>query len=126
VQARNSFAVTYSDEVYKVYEILSKIRHKFIQNIILSVFFLYKKVYYIINIALKNQKCVINIVKCHLGGSSNYFTSNTCGAPAKFGGDWKSPLDFVMDDTENVMNIPLDCHCICKVYLNLPYEIRRK
>jgi hypothetical protein len=33
------------------------------QNIILSIFFLFQKIYYITNITLKNQKCVINIVK---------------------------------------------------------------
>jgi hypothetical protein len=69
-----------TDEVYKAHEILSKIRHKLIQNIILSVFFLYKKICYISNIALENQKCVINIVKRHRGRSSNYFTCTTCGA----------------------------------------------
>jgi hypothetical protein len=89
--ARTSFDVN-SNEVYKAHEILSRIRHKLIQNIILSVLFLYKKIYYITNIALENPKCKINIVKRHRGRSSNYFTCNPCGAPAKFGGDWRSPL----------------------------------
>jgi hypothetical protein len=30
-------------------------------------------------------------LKRHRGRSSNYFTCNPCGAPAKFGGDWRSP-----------------------------------
>jgi hypothetical protein len=88
--ARTTFGVTNSNEVYKAHKILSKIRQKLIQNI-LSVFFLYKKIYYITNIALKNLKCKINIVKRHRGRSSNYFTCNPCGAAAKFGDDWKSP-----------------------------------
>jgi hypothetical protein len=68
-----------TDEVYKAHEILSKIRYKLIQNIILSVFFLYKNICYITNKALENQKCVINIVKRHRGRSSNYFTFTICG-----------------------------------------------
>jgi hypothetical protein len=85
--ARTSFDVTNSNEVYKAHEILSRIRHKLIQNIIISVFFLHKKIYYITNRALKNPKCKKNVVKRHRGKCSNYFTCNPCGAPAKFGGD---------------------------------------
>jgi hypothetical protein len=48
---RTSFDVTNSNEVYKAHEILSRIRHKLIQNIVLSVFFLCKKIYLITNIA---------------------------------------------------------------------------
>jgi hypothetical protein len=88
--ARTSFDVTNSNKVYKAHQMLSRIWHKLIQNI-LSVFFLYTKIYYITNIALKNLKCNINIVKRLRGRSSNYFTCNTCGAPAIFGGDWRSP-----------------------------------
>jgi hypothetical protein len=90
--ARTSFDVTNSNEVYEAHEILSGKRHKLIQIIIPSDFFLYKKIYHITNIALKNPKWKINIVKRHRGRSSNYFTCNPCGAPAKFGGDWRSPL----------------------------------
>jgi hypothetical protein len=46
-RARTNFDVTNSNEVYKAHEIISKIWHKLIQNIILSVFVLYKKIYYI-------------------------------------------------------------------------------
>jgi hypothetical protein len=42
---------------------------------------------------LKNKKCVINIVKRHRGRRSNYFTCNTCGATARFIGDWRSPFN---------------------------------
>jgi hypothetical protein len=91
--ARTSFDVTNSNEVYKAHETLSRIWHKLIQNIILSVFFLYKKIYYLTNIALRIPKCKINIVKRHRGRSSNYFTCNPCGAPEKFGGDWRSPME---------------------------------
>jgi hypothetical protein len=39
---------------------------------------------------MKNQKCVINIVKRHHGRSRNHFYNNTCGALARFGGDRRS------------------------------------
>jgi hypothetical protein len=65
VQALNSFNVT-SVEDYIAKGIIKKYdAHYVIQNIIPSVFFMYKKINYITNIALKNLKYVINIVKRH-------------------------------------------------------------
>jgi hypothetical protein len=51
-----------------------------------------EKIYYVTHIALKNLKCKINIVKLYRGSSSNYFTCNPFGAPAKFCGVCRSPL----------------------------------
>jgi hypothetical protein len=86
-----------TDEVYKAHEILSKIRHKLIQNIILSVLVLYKKICYISNIALENQKCVINIVSATVAEAATILPVPPVAHSVKFGGDWRSPLYYYIN-----------------------------
>jgi hypothetical protein len=95
-------------------------------NIILSVSFLYKKIYYITNIALKNHKCVINIVKRHRWEKrSSHFICNTCCAPANsvvIGGlHFRSHFTLTMVHGSRNMEISLE-----KLVLHLPWKVKAK